>query len=205
MMKTRSMRRAREGSRASACATLVSGPCAMSVNLPRGAVRIRAARPSVGTSGQPVRRRARPRCEPPDRRSCGSPPAAGCRRRTPGRRAAHAAQQAARVTQAPARIAGARQRDGDRVKVDEAVPAGLRQVGKGGSVVEAHVRVDDDSRVGVRGPRQGGAAYDRRRFVSIANLVPSNRARRHRTHTTPRHCVGIGSGVSANPPHDASS
>ena len=68
------------------------------------------------------------------------------------------AQQAARVAQAPARVAGARQRDGDRVEVDAAVPVGLRQVGEGRRVVEAHVRVDHDlRRVGVRGRRQRGA------------------------------------------------
>jgi hypothetical protein len=36
-------------------------------------------------------------------------------------------------------------------------PVGLRQVGEGRSVVEAHVRVDDDLRAAVRGHRQGGA------------------------------------------------
>ena len=67
------------------------------------------------------------------------------------------AQQAARVAEAPARVAGAGQRDGHGVEVDEAVPVGLRQVGEGRSVVEAHVRVDDDLRAGVRGHRQGDA------------------------------------------------
>ena len=134
----------------------------MSVNLSRGAVRIRAARPSRGHVGaaRRVAERGRVVDHPIDVAADRLRQRVGAERVAVGHPDAGQpvlAQQAARVAEAPARVARAGQRDGDGVEVDEAVAVGLRQVGEGRSVVEAHVRVDDDLRAGVRGRWQGDA------------------------------------------------